>query len=375
MRRPLNPAVAILLIAAVAVPFGVARADDEPTIDGKPLSVWLKRIRGSNRGLQVRAARALAEAPEEARPKIVKALIPVLKSDRQNDRFVAAQVLGECGALAREAVPNLLPMLEGTQFERNRAAAAKALGQILEDAKPSEEIEKVTQKLISVFKDRYPDVRREAVRACGMIGPAAKSCVDHLPSRCDDSGVSCFGVRSAAAWTMGRMGRHAEKHIDKLISVLHRDGQRLPTIVQAIGRIGPVHENVLPNIIDVMEEGAKSSWNNGKPMGHWPFGKAAMGALREFGPKAAPALPFLMRLLPKKSGSSKVNVRANLTVITEVTRTIGAIGPAAKEAVPQLKVMTTFRNHPHGDNTPEKLDALHKAAKEALARVEGGNAK
>jgi hypothetical protein len=93
------------------------------------------------------------------------------------------------------------------------------------------------------------------------------------------------------------------------------------------------------------------------------------------GPKAEKAVPFLMRLLPAKSGSSSVNVRANLTVIIEVTRTLGAIGPAAKEALPRLKVMTTFRNHPHGDNDPKKLEALHKAGEQAVAAVEGGEKK
>jgi len=377
MKRPMTSPVTAALIATVALCFA-ARADDELRVKGKPLSTWLSQLRGGNRGLQVRAARALCEAPKEAHPKIIEAVIPVLKSDRQNDRFVAAQVLTECGPAARAAVPGLLLMLEGTQFERNRAAAAKALGAILENSKPSEEIEKVTQKLLSVFNDQYPDVRREAVRACGMIGPAAKACVDHLPTRCDDTqpGVgACYGVRSEAAWTMGRMGDHSKKHIDKLISLMHRDGMKLPTIVEAIGKIGPVHENVVSNIVDVMEKAANSGWSSGSPMTLWPFGEAAMRALQRFGPKAAKAVPFLMRLLPSKSGSSSVDVRANLIVIAEVTRTLGAMGPAAKEAGPRLKVMTTFRNHPHGDNTPEKLEALHKAAKEAVAAVEGEAAK
>ena len=138
-----------------------------------------------------------------------------------------------------------------------------------------------------------------------MIGPAAKSCVPHLPPLCNDTQPSvgpCWDVRGQAAWTMGRMGKHAVVHIDKLISVLHRDGHKLPTIVQAIGRIGPVNENVVPNIVDVMEKAANSDWAQGSPMALWPFGDAAMKALQQFGPKAAPALPFLLNLLPKETG-------------------------------------------------------------------------
>ena len=139
----------------------------------------------------------------------------------------------------------------------------------------------------------------------------------------------------------------------------------MPTIVEAIGKIGLVHENVIPNIVDKMEIAANSNWSSGTEMSLWPFGSAAMKALQRFGPKAMSAYPFLIKFLPTKTG---VN-RSRLLVITEVTRTIGAMGPAAKAAIPQLQVMTIFRNHPHGDNNKARLDNLHKAAKEAIAAI------
>jgi len=184
-------------------------------LNGKPLSQWIQQLRSENRGLQLRAARALTEAPENLRPTIVPLLIPVLKSERENDRFVAAQVLGSYGPGARPAVPSLLPLLSDMQFERNRAAAAKALGQILKDAQPDEEVEKVTQALtrkINEEWDAYSDVRREAVYAIGMIGPAARSAIPKLTRALTDvdpvhklGGERRF-VRAAAPWACGRMG-------------------------------------------------------------------------------------------------------------------------------------------------------------------------
>jgi hypothetical protein len=50
--------------------------------------------------------------------------------------FVAAQILGVYGPLSRVAVPDLLPMLKGTQYERNRTTAAKALGPKAAEAVP-----------------------------------------------------------------------------------------------------------------------------------------------------------------------------------------------------------------------------------------------
>jgi hypothetical protein len=52
----------------------------------------------------------LSGALEAARPKIIEAVLPILKSDRENDRFVAAQILGEYGPPARAAVPDLLAL-------------------------------------------------------------------------------------------------------------------------------------------------------------------------------------------------------------------------------------------------------------------------
>ena len=109
---------------------GAAWAEEDPAIasdDGaerKPLSEWVNQLRSANCGLQLKAARALSKAPAEMYAKIVPQVIPVLKSERENDKFVAAQVLGNYGPAAKAAVPDLLPMLKGTQYERNRAAAA-----------------------------------------------------------------------------------------------------------------------------------------------------------------------------------------------------------------------------------------------------------
>ena len=230
----------------------VCRAQEtDPEVDGRPLSQWVKQLRSDNRGLQLRAARTLGTAPASLHARIVPLVIPVLKSDRENDKFAAAQVLGECGPAARAAVPDLLPMLVGTQYERNRAAAAKSLGQILKEAKPDEEVEQVTQALARAFADPYSDVRREAGRACGMIGPAAKSCIAELPRLFDDpkypakpvggpTWEEMAMVQSAGIWAAGRMGALAACHMDRLVALLH--GNLGGDAAETIGRIGEKHQ-------------------------------------------------------------------------------------------------------------------------------------
>jgi hypothetical protein len=71
-----------------------AAGEEDLRVDGKPVAELVKQLTDMNRGLQVRAARALSEAPAGIRPALMPRIVPLLRSERENDRFVAAQVLG-----------------------------------------------------------------------------------------------------------------------------------------------------------------------------------------------------------------------------------------------------------------------------------------
>ncbi len=365
--------ITAVCLACLTVAGPARGAEEEPRIKGKPLSTWIKQLTGSNRGLQVRAARAIGEAPKEAQPKIVPALINVLGSERENDRFVAAQALGEYGPVARAAVPALLPLLKGTQFERNRAAASKALGQILKDAEPSEEVEKVAKDLIGAFSDQYEDVRRDSVIACGMIGPAAKACIPHLKDRLGDKQP----VRNAAAWACGRMGALANGYVDRLISIMHgdsrlqRDQNFMCAVPDTLGILGPVHENVVPNIVDKLEKiHAGTGFFVQEP---WElmriYGLHCISALERIGPKAKSSVPYLNRLL-----TSPKRMR-DLQQTTYVMKAVAAMGPGAAETASALKSLREEKNRPR-NTSDEAWKAFKDAAAAALAAVgkNGGKA-
>lgn len=351
---------AVLLLAGS----GLCRAGDaSPELNGKPVSQWVEQLQSMNRGFQVRAARALAEAPAELHPVIAPLVIPLLKSDRENDRFAAAQVLGVCGPVARTAVPDLIPMLQGTQFERNRSAAAKALGQILKDAKPDKEVEEVADALIAKLNedyDAYSDVRREAMYAIGMIGPAAKKTIPKFTRGLTDfreHSEEHRMVRQASAWACGRMGPLAAEHMDRLIGMLHAEGDQYPEIADAIGKIGALNENVVSNLVDRLE----------RFVGGWfPCKAAVYNALEGFGPKALPALQYLMRVL-----RDTPNNRVPIEPLIAAVKVIGAIGPAAKEALPLLEKMKTYESHPHAEIPKAMHDVLHQVAEAAIASVTG----
>ncbi|MBA4388182.1 MAG: hypothetical protein C0404_09390 [Verrucomicrobia bacterium] len=361
----------LLLTAATAL-----AVEDELAIDGKPLSQWLGQLRGENRGLQVRAARALAEAPTNARPKIIEQVIPILKSERENDRFVAAQVLGEYGPGSRLAAPDLLPMLEGTQYERNRAAAAKALGQILKDAKSDAEVEKVAQALVAGFDDKYSDVVRECIQACGMIGPAAKVCIPRLGGILQSTKYyypDNFLCWDAAASTCGRMGKLAAGEVDVLVGVLLRTGT--PAALDALGEIGSVHDKVVPNILDSMEKVNGGEVRIGRQISQSIFRSPLMdqaecqaymehgfAVFARFGPASAPAAPFLNRFIGEGCEKKKSYALGAL-------RALGAMGPAAGASVAAIEKNALKSNDADIKRAAESALALIRSSPQAERQI------
>jgi HEAT repeat protein len=374
-----------VVTAVVSILFAVSHhviAEDEPTVGGKPMSEQLKQLTSENRGFQMRAARALSEVPAESRAAIVPKLMPLLKSERENDRFVAAQVLGEYGPVAKAAVPELMPLLGGTQYERNRAAAAKALGQILKDAQPSEEVDKVAEALAKKFNedyDKYSDVRREAACAIGMIGPAAKKILPKLAGALNDfqeHSQEHFMVRAAGAYAIGRMGADAASYMDKLISMMHSEIDVATTIVWAIGEIGPVNDNVPANVMNRIE---KVMAGGGFRVGPFVYRVAEMNegtvqeymdycfkTLEKFGPKSVKAVPLMNRCISEDGWQEAHRIRNAVGAC----RVLRAVGPAAKEALPALeKVLQVTRYD--GRIPKETVELLKKEAQCAIDAIKG----
>jgi hypothetical protein len=208
------------------------------------------------------------------------------------------------------------------------------------------------------------DVRREAVNACGMIGLAAKSCIPDLVKRIGDAAGGNSTVRDAgkyAVWACGEFGPLAACHIDRLISIMH--GGPVPETIEAIGKIGAVHDNVVPNIVDRMEQVAAGNVivREGDRT-HRIGGEAiranmekAFGALERIGPKSAPAIPYLVRLISAPGWDKKKDYALG------ALKALRAIGPAAADAAKTIEA-----------NCVPSADAdIRKAAEDALGSIRG----
>jgi len=167
-----------------------------------------------------------------------------------------------------------------------------------------------------------------------MIGIAAKVCIPKLTRGLKDykkHSDEHFMVRQQAAWTTGRMGPLAKEHIDLLISMMHGEGQKAPEIVEAIGRIGVVHENVVPNILDFMERG--SAWTM---IQTWK-------TLQKFGTKSERAIPFTKRFLTKPSFYGKSDGRRRELIVIEAMKLLQVVGPKAVDALPPVKSLINYK--------------------------------
>jgi hypothetical protein len=178
-----------------------------------------------------------------------------------------------------------------------------------------------------------------------------------------------YTLRNGAAWTCGRMGPLGAVHIDRLIALMHRDsktgwGAHLsPVMAEALGRIGPVNDKVVPNLVDAME-------TRGKWQGGWviiPFFSQAVDTLASFGPKAAPAVPYLDKLAREKA---RPDLAGDVALLINVVKALGAIGPEAKEAVPALEALRSFKVP-----RPEQEKELIKEVETALNAVQGKKGK
>lgn len=190
--------------------------------------------------------------------------------------------------------------------------------------------------LIAIMQDAELPwfTRRQAALTLGRIGePAAQVVpllVEHLASSEEDTvlwaakSIALFGpIGGPAASSLAEiLGDESRSHITRMMAL------------EALARIGPGEEDVLPAIIAILLSEADSGEGLDRRV-------AACDALALLRSGAAPALPYLIRLL--HDGSSRVR--------TSAATAIGAIGESASSAIEPLVDVVLF------DEAPEARDA------------------
>lgn len=186
----------------------------------------------------------------------------------------------------------------------SRRTAAEILMRLGRDAKPA------IPALIHASSDPDASVRCYAIHALGAIGPEAREAIPNLIRATTDPDVS---VRSSAIRALGSIGPESREVVPALAQA-SRDA-RFDIWVAALNALAEIGEPAIPPLTSFLEaaKGDKRSY--------------ALTVLATMGPKAAQAVPFLIRdCRASQNDPSARDHRFQLIF------TLGRIGPEAIEA-------------------------------------------
>jgi HEAT repeat protein len=367
------PALRKLLVppegrAAVMAARALVRIGDDPA---EPVKVLVANLRTAER------AEAL-ENLENLDYQGSRASVP----------WIAPPSLAE--AVPREAIPDLLALLDNEETARSAGAV---LGQMrdhsavvvpalvkrlrTEDRKNRDDLLYVLLRLGPAAKDAVPDILwflrenpTESVRsmgfwALGAIGPGAKEAIPVLLRAAADR---TDGASGRAIEALGQLGVGSPEVIDLLVKILREPtdepgrGDRQVTAAWALMHLGPAAERALPALRDaqlsdyalirvaattaLLRAGAPdasldrllAAWTDTyDPRESYPVLEHALSDLQLLGPRAAKAVPRLIPLLAEPVDRFDKEHRS------QAVRVLGAIGPAAKAALPRLRELAAGR--------------------------------
>ncbi|WP_218079948.1 HEAT repeat domain-containing protein [Anthocerotibacter panamensis] len=164
--------------------------------------------------------------------------------------------------------------------------------------------------LTKFLQDPAPEVRGAAILALGRMGPAAQTIVPELTKALEDKDA---GVRGKSASALGSIHTGAETAVPALtLALKDPDLGVRNTAAGALGRFGAKAASAVPALAELIHKEPEQYVREG-----------VADALGNLGVAAVPAL--IDALVDKRPG---VRTRAALA--------LGAIGPAAKEAIPAL---------------------------------------
>jgi HEAT repeat protein len=222
------------------------------------------------------SAMYVMEAIGKPSVKAMPILIKALKDKDFQFQVIACRVLAAIGPEAKEAKPLLYEIIEnGAPSARGRAAIA--LGAIgFSDG----DDEKVMKALVGAMNQFNQVVRERAVIGIGRLGPKAMPIVDDVRAAANNPS---FAGRSEACLALWRITGDAQEALDILVSLFGFLEHDLAAI-QALGELGPEAAPAIPELLTKMEDEDIS------------YALEGCVALGKMGPAASAAIPKLREL-------------------------------------------------------------------------------
>ncbi len=277
-------------------------------VDVDPASLLDNQTR-INRGRAIMALGAMEADASAAAPL----LLSVVANPSEDDAFrvVALESAVQTGSVQPAAVAVIVDLLHTPQSGSLRRAAVEAVAVIGPAAAAA------VPDLTAALWDRDPRLRIEAAKALAAIGPAARSAIPALTQALDDRRPL---VRMRVVESLGTFGPAAAPAVDALIGLLSEDQWAMPLMDRRV-----IDRDLAADFSRALE-------NEGIDM------------------------DMARRVLEMGDGEGAI-----LGVRASAARALGEIGPAAADAIPALT-----------DALDDESEGMREAAANALTSIRGG---
>lgn len=297
---------------------------------------------------------------------VIPALIAAVADENEHVRRNAANALGRAGAAAREAVGALMEAARRPDLDLRRNAL-RSLSMIGNGASAAFPL------FVEALDDEDFLVRRTAIEGLVRTGRPANEAAPHLVRMLGD-GHEDVPYRAVVA--LSALGPPA---VPFLVGALgHKQAAVRRGAAESLGRLAAKGKDAVPALAAALKDNA-------------PQVRAESArALRAMGPSAAAAAPALTQALADKESAvhaaaalvmvepgkkaELVPILAGLLGSTDpytrgvAARTLGEVGPAAKDAAPALRKLLADKTHyfdPRGEPT------VGGTAAEAILKITG----
>jgi HEAT repeat protein len=297
------------------------RVHDEPRFvpGGTAAEPLLDLLTDADQGGQ--AAEVLGRMKADG-PRLLPRLTRLLQEEDNHVRTSVLSVLQDLGPLAAASVPAIVRQLQDNQGEEVQRAAIRALGGIGPEAHAG------VPTLLRVSADTGSRFRFEALYALASIRPTSREALNAMVRLLQSTDKESNSCRHLAATVLGRIGPPARPAIPALqAALLHED----PIVrVEATGALAAITggtETWLPLLL-------LAGRDTYDPEERYSVLLFVLGSLQSLGTQGAGATPWLVDQLKEPADQHDDRQR-----LPEVVRTLAAIGPAAKAALPELRCL------------------------------------
>ena len=333
----------VVTISMVSVHAQRARAASDKKDEKQPME-WVADLKSPDQGTRTRATVALAKI-KPTPPEVVMATADLLKDEDWSVRAQVLMVLGNMGADASIALPQILAVLDDDNEHVRRSAAGAltrvpattsetllALVRALESddrylrtqagyalTKAKEGSMEVTQELARIAAS---DNRQASMTAFNVL--EKQSAEDVVPLLLPLLSNEDYHYSQNSARIIGNFGPEASAAVPTLIALLDQYPQYLMA-VHTLGRIGPGAKDAVPALIALFERSDPSR----------ELRLAVTVALNEIGPEPGLVVPLFSEELAKQD-MSEASGRYRAALTEAIITLSGPDDPTVKNYVRRL---------------------------------------